>query len=967
MRNNRSKEQKDAIVALPGSSSKNRYNLVLVCLIVLILTGAYLFYKWNRAREIISSEAIQLAESIESLLHVEHVENLSGAPEDIEKPEYIMTKKSLTSLVDNTAAIEFAYILGEKNNNIIFLVDSESPDSADYSPPGQLYYEADEADWQPFLLGETVLMEPKTDRWGTWVSVMVPIKDAQGGIVAVLGLDYPASEWKLDLWKLMLPEVIIVICILIIIAAFIRIWMQHLELKNITRKLAIDEALYRSVFSQAPIGIALVDGKSFISHSELGVNINPMFETILGRSSRDFDIISWEDITHPKDLQTDLEQFERFSNGEISGYSLEKRFLRPDGSSIWTNMTISRLTGLPNTGSMQLHLCLLEDVSARKEMERAKEESERSKTLLLSHLQGMAYRCKYDRDWTMEFVSSGCYKLTGYYPEDLINNNKLSFNDIIAPEYRDTLWDEWERAMKERLPFTFEYEIIKADGEHKWVLEKGEGVYDENGKIEALEGIIVDISDRKKIEDQLKQTLERTRAMIYNHEAVMLLIEPHSGKIIEANHAATVFYEYSREELLRMTIRDINTLDRDTVRELRMKALSRGQKHFTMPHRRKSGEIRIVDVYSSPVDYGDKKALFSILFDVTYREEIAKQNEYLAYHDHLTGLYNRRYLEKEFQKRVEDGEFPIALLLGDINGFKVLNDTFGHAKGDRVLIDVGESISKVVDESDVLARIGGDEFAIVVSGKTEAEIRKYLDRLEMISYNDLEGLPSDNLITISWGYGIQKRREDSIDVITEEAEAFMYNRKFYSHASSRSKTVDIIMETLFAKSGRDEKHSVRVGMLSEAIARKMNLNQMDIDKIRVAGFLHDIGKIGIDESILNKAGPLDGREWELMRLHPAKGSAILSNIREYQDISDIVLSHHERYDGMGYPNGLKGESIPLGARIISVADTFDALTNVRPYKAAVSPEEAIDEIARSSGTQLDPEIVSVFISEVDWR
>lgn len=150
-----------------------------------------------------------------------------------------------------------------------------------------------------------------------------------------------------------------------------------------------------------------------------------------------------------------------------------------------------------------MHLCLLEDISIRKEAEQSLKESERSKSVLLSHLPGMAYRCNYDRNWTMQYVSYGCFELTGYFPESLVNNRDLSYNDLIVPEYRDLLWNEWLRLLPERLPFRYEYEIITAGGERKWVLELAEGIFNRRGDVEALEGIVIDISDRKKMEDEL--------------------------------------------------------------------------------------------------------------------------------------------------------------------------------------------------------------------------------------------------------------------------------------------------------------------------------------------------------------------------------------------------------------------------------------------------------------------------------
>jgi putative nucleotidyltransferase with HDIG domain len=219
-------------------------------------------------------------------------------------------------------------------------------------------------------------------------------------------------------------------------------------------------------------------------------------------------------------------------------------------------------------------------------------------------------------------------------------------------------------------------------------------------------------------------------------------------------------------------------------------------------------------------------------------------------------------------------------------------------------------------------------------------------------------------VTVSWGYGIQENKDATLDQIYEEAEAFMNNRKFYNQKSLRSKTVDIIMETLFIKSEREKKHSDRVGRLCETVARNMKLSKSDIDKIRVAGFLHDIGKISIDEMILNKPGKLDDHEWEMMKLHPSKSAEILIKSKEYNDIAEIVLFHHERFDGRGYPGGFAGEEIPQMARIISVCDAYDAMTEQRSYRTPLSKEEAIAELKKCSGTQFDPEVVDLFINQI---
>ncbi len=488
---------------------------IIFIVIMVLLSGLYLNFAWDRYQDIASSEAVTLAQSLESLLHPEHIAELSGGAKDLEKPEYAMAKLSLNRLAESANTIHFAYVIGEQDGDIVSLLDSSSY-SQGFIPPEQVYTRTDDIYREPFIKGQSILSRPVTDNLGTWISALVPIKSPDSGeVIAVFGIDYSASEWYQRLWNQMAPDMIIVLCLNLLVVALLRTWSQHIKLKELNKRLVYDESLYHSVFDQAPIGIAIVNDKSFVLHSEFGqMNINPEVERILGRKRHELTTVQWTEITHPNDLQTDLDKFEKFKTGKINGYTMEKRFLRPDGSSVWTNMKVSPLLGKPDHS---MHICLLEDISARKEIEESLIENERSKSVLLSHLPGLAYRCNYDREWTMQYVSDGCMELTGYPPESLLYNKDLSFNDLIAKEYRKRLWIEWKRVLEKRLPFKYEYEITTANGKRKWVLEMGQGIYDEQGKVEALEGIILDISDRKAIETALKYNSEHDRVTgLYN-------------------------------------------------------------------------------------------------------------------------------------------------------------------------------------------------------------------------------------------------------------------------------------------------------------------------------------------------------------------------------------------------------------------------------------------------------------------
>ena len=486
--------------------AKNKYTRIFKITSIVImfaLSTYYLFFAWNRYQNEAADEAIMLVKSLETVIYPEDIAQLAANADDLAKPEYSQLKRSLTRLAALKNPINFAYLLGERNGNIVILLDSESPESTEYSPPGQIYTEADAAIWNTFDSDKVVLTAPTQDRWGTWISALVPIKNpADGRVIAVLGLDYSASEWYTHLWRHMIPDAIIVTCLLLLFFVLLHTWEQNGVLRVLGKKLAYNEALYRSVFNQAPVGIAIMNDKNFASQSELGnLNINPMFEKIIGRNSQALKAVKWPEITYPEDLNADLHKFAQFKTGEIDGYSMEKRFLRPDGSVVWANMKVSPLLGIPDKHSM--HICLLEDISSRKATEESLKESERSKSVLLANLPGLAYRCDYDREWTMQYVSAGCLALTGYLPESLLHNKDLSYNDLIAPDYRDILWEEWKCVLAKRAPFKQEYEITTAAGEKKWVLEMGEGVFDEHGQVIALEGIVVDISERKKYENFL--------------------------------------------------------------------------------------------------------------------------------------------------------------------------------------------------------------------------------------------------------------------------------------------------------------------------------------------------------------------------------------------------------------------------------------------------------------------------------
>ena len=821
---------------IPGKLHIAKFVFLIGIIVFAAAAAGYTFYDWQSYPRHVETSAIDLVESAEAFLPEDYVSDLEGNSNDIGKPAYEKIKTSLSVFKDSNPGIDFAYLMKESNGKLFFLVDSEAPDSEGYSPPGQEYSEATKTDKQPFLDGKSIVTEPLMDRWGTWVSILVPVVDPQtGAIIAVFGVDYAADTWNAEIAFQVLRDVVICLFILLFLFFIYIIYMKNISLKNISINLHASENLFRTVFTQAPIGISVVENYSQT------MMINPRFEEILGRKIDELNALGWRNVTHPDDYQADLSQYTKFMAGEIDRYSMEKRYIRPDNSSVWVNMLITRID--LNQANSQHYLCIVQDIQESKLANAALEESERSKTVLLSNLPGMAYGCSYDKEWTMHFLSDGCLELTGYKPESLLNNHDLSFNDLIVADYRDILWKEWENVLALKKPFRYEYEIITAGGERKWVLELGQGVFNGDGILKALEGIVVDINEQKTKEAQIK---------------------------------------------------------------------------------------------------------------------------FANSHDFMTGLYNRKYFEEYKESLDQEGAMPLSVLVGDINGVRLINDAYGLAEGDRLIIEVAKIMQGCCREGDMIARTGGDEFTILMPHSDQDKATEMMECIKnMCEKTSLEEFGNSQYINLSVGYATKSNMEDNFTIVQKEAEDYMNKRKLLERNSYHNAILSSIMTTMFENSHETEEHAQRLALLCKMIGEKLQFTQKNMDELQLFSMLHDLGKIGIDDGILNKPGALTADEWAVMKTHPEIGYRIAISSPELVTIAEYILTHHERWDGKGYPQGLKGEEIPLLSRILAISDSYDAMTQNRVYRTAISKEAALNEIAKNAGTQFDPEIAHIFIESVE--
>lgn len=479
--------------------------------------------------------------------------------------------------------------------------------------------------------------------------------------------------------------------------------------------------------------------------------------------------------------------------------------------------------------------------------------------------------------------------------------------------------------------------------------------------------ILTDITERKLAEKALK-TSEYNFRNIFESSSDPILITL-DNEIIDCNLAMIELLGYdSKSSILHKNPVQFSPEKQPNGESSKEKALEvykitmKNRKHkFEWWFKRVDGTLLPVEVMMTTILHNGKKVFHSLCRDIRERKQMENKLEYLSYHDQLTGLYNRRFFEKEL-KRLDVGKnLPLTIVMADVNGLKLVNDSFGHAAGDELLEKVSEVIKKGCRSNDIIARLGGDEFVILLPKTDIYETEQIVKNINALALKETVSAVN---ISISFGYGTKKKEGEKIEEILKKAEDYMYKKKLFESPSMRGKTIGAIINTLHEKNKREEEHSHRVSMLCQDMGHALGLTESETEELKTIGLLHDIGKIAIEENILNKREELTEDEWQEIKRHPEIGYRILNTVNDMLEIAEYVLYHHERWDGKGYPKGLKGEEIPLQSRIITIVDAYDAMTSQRSYRNALQEEIAIEELKINSGTQFDPELVRIFIEKV---
>lgn len=576
-------------------------------------------------------------------------------------------------------------------------------------------------------------------------------------------------------------------------------------------------------------------------------------------------------------------------------------------------------------------------------------------------------------DWNLktneEYLSPSFKSMLGYRDDEL-ENTPESWQKLIYKEDLSFVKEQYDKHVKSRgrIPFYNDVRYHHKSGATIWVICSGRVIEWDGDKPLRMVGCHINITRIKELEQTIREERNLFKTTLHSIGDGVISTD-HNGNIDIMNVVAERMTGWSNEEAKGIpfvaVFNIMNEYSRSKCFDPVERVLETGEvvelENNTVLVSRLGEEIPVEDS-AAPIrdEHGRLTGVVVVFRDCTEKREKQQKIQYLSYHDQLTGLYNRHFFEEELSRLDVERNLPFTIAMVDVNGLKLTNDAFGHGAGDMLLKKVAEVLKKECRTDDIISRIGGDEFVILLPKTSRQDAELVVRRI----HKAIEHQGNANIvISISIGLETKESSDQEIKEIFAKAEDYMYRNKITESQSMRNQTIKVIMQTLNEANKREKLHSERVSKLCRKIGEAMELDDETLRELEMTGLMHDIGKIAINNDILNKPGKLTEIEYEEIKKHPEISYHILKSADVYTRLAEHVLSHHERWDGKGYPRGISGEEIPLPARIIAVADAYEAMTASRPYKRSFSHDEAIDELKRCAGTQFDPVVIAACIKE----
>jgi diguanylate cyclase (GGDEF)-like protein/PAS domain S-box-containing protein len=571
----------------------------------------------------------------------------------------------------------------------------------------------------------------------------------------------------------------------------------------------------------------------------------------------------------------------------------------------------------------------------------------------------------HDTDMKYLFVSDRYVKDYGLEGQDVIGRSHYD----LFPATTESWKTIHKRTLSGEVLGNEEDLLVREDGRVEYVRWQYRPWYRRDGSIGGIVRYTENITERKVMERNLFLEKEKFRTTLFSVGDGVISTDE-KGHVVLMNAVAAELTGWTQEEAAGRPLEEVfHVISEKTRKEavnpaevvLQQCGKVKMEDHALLISR--SGKEIPVEDSAAPISdaEGSTRGVVLVFRDASEKRERQREIEYLSYHDQLTGLYNRWFLGGEQNRLDVSRNLPLSLAMIDVNGLKLVNDAFGHKTGDALLRKVAEVLKRECRADDIIGRIGGDEFVILLPGLGPEEVGTLMERIAGAMERETVG---DIPLSVSFGWATKTSPEQDADKLFEQAEDNMYRNKISERSNYQYKVVQLILKALYEKSPGEEGHSLRVSRLCGVIGKAMGLNPAEIKELEMAGTVHDIGKVVISSEILNKNKPLEESDWAEIRKHPEAGYSILSTLNRYSPLADIVLMHHERWDGSGYPKGLEGENIPLFARIVSVAEAFDAMRQRAESRKSFCFEEVLGELERNAGTQFDPVIVEVLVEEI---
>jgi len=562
-------------------------------------------------------------------------------------------------------------------------------------------------------------------------------------------------------------------------------------------------------------------------------------------------------------------------------------------------------------------------------------------------------------------VNKAMADFLGKEPGDFIGKTDFDFYpDKKAKEYSR---DE-NKVMKTGKPITDKVDKLIHSGKEYWISASKVPWYDSNGNIMGTMGISRDVTKRKE-EEEIRLGREKSffNALMDNISESVFFKDIES-RFVRINKATSEKFGIdSPDDAVGKTDFDIFSEEhaRQAFKDEQL-VIKTGNPIIDFEEKETYEDKADRWASTSKFPWYDEKnniiGIFGITRDITQRKNSEEKIKYLSFHDTLTGLYNRTYFEEELKRLDTERQLPLTMLMGDVNGLKAINDTYGHLKGDIFLKKIADILKECFREEDIVSRWGGDEFIIMLP-KTPGEYAKSI--VKRIKKLCRERSTDDLPLSISIGFATKKSPSEDIYKVLKEAEDKMYKNKLADSKSTNEVIISSLKENLRKEGGKTEEHSIILRKYALAIGNRLGLTSEKVEELKLLMDVYNIGKLALADEIMSKPGRLTREEWKIIKKLPEIGYRIAESSNTLRPISKAILSHYEWYNGSGYPRGIKGDEIPIISRISFLINSYEAMAKNRPYRKKMTKRQIIKEIKKYSGTQFDPEVSNIFLELLD--